>query len=209
MIKNIIWDFDGSLFNTYPAQTALLSDLVQKNYNITITQKKIREYTSISLGRALQEISRTVKVDLEEMKSLFIENYSNLPLEKEYPFTHAVNICKRITAKNGKNLLNTHRGKDRLFKLLHYYDMEELFCDIISNEDNFGRKPDPESFKVLIKRNNLSLINTIVIGDRNLDILGGKRAGLLTYFFNSNNIDISGIESDYIENDLGRVLDLI
>jgi HAD superfamily hydrolase (TIGR01549 family) len=209
MVKNIIWDFDGTLFDTYPAQTELLSDIARNKYNITIPQNTIREYTSISLSHALLEISKITKVDIEEIKSVFIENYSNLPLEKEYPFNYVMDICNKIVSKNGRNIINTHRGKERLTKLLNKYEMEELFSDIISYEDNIPRKPDPASFNILINRNKLSVKNTLVIGDRELDIIAGREAGLQTYFFNSNNINITEIECDFIEKDLGRVLSLI
>ncbi len=209
VIRNIIWDFDGTLFDTYPAQTEVLSNIAEKKYNIIIPQNTIRGFTSISLSHAILEISKIAKVDIEEIKLAFIENYGNLPLEKESPFKYVLDICKKIIMNNGKNLINTHRGKERLTSLLNKYKMEELFCDIISYEDNFPRKPDPESFKILVNRNNLSITDTLVIGDRELDVMGGRNAGLQTYFFNSNNIDIPGIKSDFFEEDLRKVLTLI
>ncbi len=53
--------------------------------------------------------------------------------------------------------------------------MEHLFYDIISREDNFPRKPDPRSFYALIESNSLLPSETLVIGDRELDIKGGKK----------------------------------
>ena len=209
MFKNIIWDFDGTLFDTYTAQTSLLSKIVETKYGINIPIERIREFTSKSLSFTLNEISRIVNTNVEEIESLFIEEYALLPLDREYPYAYVVEICNKIVSKNGFNIINTHRGKERLLKLLKKYKMEHLFCDIISYEDNFPRKPDPKSFYALIERNCLLPKETLVIGDRELDIKGGQNAGLKTYFFNSNLIDMSNMISDYKEKDLKRVSELI
>ena len=209
MFNNIIWDFDGTLFDTYTAQASLLSEIVESKYGINIPIDKIRKFNSKSLSFTLNEISLIVNIDVEDIESLFIEEYALLPLDREYPYEYVVEICNKIVSKNGFNIINTHRSKKRLLKLLKKYKMEHLFYDIITHEDGFPRKPDPKSFYALIERNSLLPTETLVIGDRELDIKGGQNAGLKTYFFNSNLIDMSNMISDYKEKDLKRVSELI
>ncbi|MDC7243580.1 MAG: HAD-IA family hydrolase [Sphaerochaetaceae bacterium] len=209
MIKNIIWDFDGTLFDTYTAQSSLLSKMILDEYNIVISKETIREFTSNSLSFALKEIANIVNVDFEEIKNHFIKSYPQVSLEEEYPYKHAYEVCSSVINSGGKNMINTHRGKDRLLLLLKNYNMFDLFSDIITADDDFPRKPDPTSFYALIERNKLRVEETLVIGDRELDVLGGKNAGLQTFFFNSNNLDYEKIKSDFKGSSLEGVFQLI
>ncbi|MDC7221401.1 MAG: HAD-IA family hydrolase [Spirochaetales bacterium] len=208
MFKNIIWDFDGTLFDTYSAQTSLLSKIVLDEYNLTITKETIRAFTTNSFDFALKEIANIVNVEFEEIKNHFISSYPLVSLDDEFPYTYAYELCSMVRNSGGKNMINTHRGKERLFLLLRYYNMFELFSDIITADDDFPRKPDPTSFNTLIDRNGLNVGETLVIGDRELDILGGQNAGLQTYFFNSNNLDIEKVKSDFMGDNLEGVVQL-
>ncbi|MDD4826796.1 MAG: HAD hydrolase-like protein, partial [Mesotoga sp.] len=52
MIENLIWDFDGSLFNTYPAMVKLFKKaLLRKGY--VTSENEILSLMKDSLGKAV------------------------------------------------------------------------------------------------------------------------------------------------------------
>jgi len=54
--------------------------------------------------------------------------------------------------------------------------MEVYFAKIITNDDNFPKKPDPASFLHLITGNELPRDKIIAIGDRDIDIQTARAA---------------------------------
>lgn len=60
--------------------------------------------------------------------------------------------------------------------------MESYFTECITSEYGFKRRPDPEAIIYLIEKHNLNPLETVMIGDRDIDILSGKSAGILTCY---------------------------
>ncbi|WP_459169799.1 HAD hydrolase-like protein [Natronospora cellulosivora (SeqCode)] len=59
----------------------------------------------------------------------------------------------------------------------------------------------------LIEKYELSYENTLLIGDRKLDIVGAKNAGLKTFYLQNTSINITGC--DFVGESLKKVLELI
>ena len=209
MIRNLIWDFDGSLFDTYRAQAELLSKILRDYHGVEIEPKSIRKLTSVNLGYALDELAKLAGTDAITLRSLLVDLSIRIPLKEEPPFPFAKEICLKVRESGGQNFINTHKDRKRLTELLKYHGMDHFFSHMITVEDSFPRKPDPASFIALVDRHHLNPGETMVIGDRDLDITGGRNAGLKTYFFDSNGIGSRGILSDYREESLEPLLKLI
>lgn len=71
------------------------------------------------------------------------------------------------------------------YKKLHACGLESFFDTIILSEDAGYNKPSPEFFAYAFQVSGADPANTLMIGDNfQTDILGAKRAGLATAFFN-------------------------
>ncbi len=55
------------------------------------------------------------------------------------------------------------------------------------------RKPDPAAFNAIIERHGLDRDATMAIGDREIDVLAGKAAGVVTCLFGRAD---AGVEAD-------------
>lgn len=76
----------------------------------------------------------------------------------------------------------THKPRREVESIIKHYGWEEYFVDFVAGDDGFARKPDPESYLYLHKRNQIDL----VIGDREIDIIPGKLLGIKTCLFQNN-----------------------
>jgi HAD superfamily hydrolase (TIGR01509 family) len=110
------------------------------------------------------------------------------------PFPYAIEICRAIWESGKKNYLYTHRDRIAM-RHLENSGISEYFADCISIEDDFPRKPDPTALLTLAKRHNFSPAECIMIGDREIDILAGKHAGVAACFFDANKSTVPS--SDY------------
>ncbi|WP_353477951.1 HAD-IA family hydrolase [Halobacillus sp. ACCC02827] len=66
-------------------------------------------------------------------------------------------------------------------ELLNKYGLTQYFSELIIAKRGFERKPNPATIYHLINEHNMDQTETIMIGDRDLDLLSGKNAGLGTY----------------------------
>jgi FMN phosphatase YigB (HAD superfamily) len=61
--------------------------------------------------------------------------------------------------------------------------MRHLFRDIASVEDGFPRKPSPAMFLSLMELRGLASSRCVAVGDRDIDVLAGKAAGIRTCLY--------------------------
>ena len=55
---------------------------------------------------------------------------------------------------------------------------QQMLREVVTAEQSFARKPDPSAIRYLMEKYDLSPAETIMIGDRELDVLAGHRAGI-------------------------------
>lgn len=179
---NILWDFDGTLFNTYPAYT----EIFYKVLGGTSTREQIYQKLKISFSHA----TRFFGLSNEQIKE--INSFEgNITPEDVKPFKHVEDILKFATT----NVIMTHKTKMGVDEILNYYGWEHYFKEIVTIDNGYPRKPHPASYQYLHDKHHLNLI----IGDRELDILPGKSLGIKTCLFQNNTPGADYYLNDYID----------
>lgn len=175
--KNIIWDVDGTLFDTYPAiSAAILAALAEQG--VTIEREIVTRMAMTSLGTTLPDLAKRFKLDHERLYVRYDFFLAGTPLGSQRPFPGVKHVLQSVVHHGGMNLIATHRGKDSLLPMLKYHRLYSLFTDMLSIQDGFPRKPNPAMFTTLIERHGIKREETITIGDRDVDLEAGKAAGI-------------------------------
>jgi len=182
--KYIIWDFDGTLFNTYPHIASIITEIMKKHYNIDLNMNQVQEWSETSLKFCFDKIISDYNINKSEFQDLFSNKYMVNIESQQTPFPGAKEILKDIQKRGGKNFIVTHRGSDTLFKLLRYYNMDELFEKVITYEDGFPNKPNSASFLYLINQFQMPKEKVIAVGDRKIDIQTAHSIDIKSCFFN-------------------------
>jgi len=182
VIRNIIWDFDGTLFDTYPALIQAFSRTLG-DYGVQIPQELIVRQSRLSLTLYGDELAKQYDLDPEEMQQRYLGYYASYPLDDQKPFPGVRQVCEYICSRGGTNVIVTHRNAASVRRLLKVYDMETYFADLITTEGGYPLKPDPTMFEEVIRRCALKLRETLAVGDRDLDIQSGDAAGVHTCLF--------------------------
>ena len=181
MFKHVIWDFDGTLFDTYPVMAKIFKDLLEKE-GIEEPLDEIKQHMQVSMSFALTYYEKKYAISSE-----FIEDYKLLQktkgIELAKPFEGIEGICKYIHSTNRKNYLYTHRG-DSSVTLLKKYGLYHYFSDFITFDQGFKRKPNPDALNYLINEHTIHPEEALMIGDRELDLLAAKNAGISACYFN-------------------------
>lgn len=204
MYKHIIWDFDGTLFDTYPVMAKVFKNELEQE-GIEEPIDKILGYMKVSISHTIKHYKKLYDIDDD-----FIERYTQHRRIREMelckPFDGIEEICRYISTTDRKNYLYTHRGESAL-EFLKKYHIYEYFTDFITSQNGFLRKPSPEAINYLIDEYDIIQNEAIMIGDRDLDILSAKNAGIHTCFLTDT--DETDSIADYTINDVQQLYSII
>lgn len=181
-IDAVLWDAGGTLFNTYPAVVsaaqAALSELGHE-----VSKARLMDLFRQSTHYALETLAQDYELDETRLTERYKKTYAALGPARQPPFPGVIAVCRFVLENGGRNFIVTHRARASLTQLLEAHDMEDLFSDTITKDDPYPRKPDPTSTLAMVERHALDVERCLVIGDRKLDILAGKRAGAVTCLY--------------------------
>lgn len=176
-IKLFIWDFDGTLMDTYPNLTGYmrraLLDLGHDVSNVEILEQMLD-----NVGQAVKYF--TEKFDLPQLSEQYDLYYKagRDDLAEMFPGVQAV--LKRINAMGGINLIYTNRG-DSIYPMLEHTGITAEFQEIVNTtHPRFQWKPAPDSILYLMEKYGGTPDNTVMIGDRVCDLESGWNAGCKT-----------------------------
>ena len=185
MIQNIIWDVDGTLFDTYPAIARAFQSALN-DCGTAAPIEWISKLAQVSLGHCVATLAEQYHLNENEIGQKFIFYYDLVKPEDQPPFPGVVTICETMCGMGGKNVIVTHRGRASTQELLDAHKMTRLFAGWITRDDGYAKKPDPAAFEAAVRQYGLSREETITVGDREIDISAGQCAGLFSCLFGKN-----------------------
>jgi HAD superfamily hydrolase (TIGR01509 family) len=185
MIQHLIWDVDGTLFDTYPA-IARSFQAAARDLGAPVTYDEVMRLALVSVDHCVTTLSNTYALPTDRREELFDQHYRAITPEDQPPFAGVEAVCQHVRARGGLNLIVTHRRRAGLDRLLATHRLTAYFTDILSNDDAYPRKPDPAAFLALIERHQLPRDTTLGVGDRDIDILAAQAAGLRAAVFGTS-----------------------
>jgi phosphoglycolate phosphatase-like HAD superfamily hydrolase len=185
MIRHLIWDVDGTLFDTYPA-IARSFQAAAHDLGAPAAYDEVMCLAQVSVDHCVTTLSTTYALPADQLEELFAQHYQTVTSKDQPPFAGVEAVCEHIRSRGGLNLIVTHRRRSGLDRLLATHRLTDYFADITSHDDAYPRKPDPAAFNVLIERHQLPREATLGVGDRDIDILAAQAAGLRAALFGTN-----------------------
>ena len=205
MIKHVIWDFDGTLFDSYPGMVnAFLRAL--KKYGIEAKYDEVLKLFLNSEKTAVQYYQNQFLLG-EELTEVYQDEKSHIDLSNMLPFPYAKEVCQRIKEAGRYNYILTHRGSTT-YDILRKNGMVELFTEIVTKDNQFARKPDPEAIYYLLDKYQIHPKEAMIVGDREIEILLGQKAKVKTCFYESGNREPE-LQADYRVKSLEEVLTIL
>jgi phosphoglycolate phosphatase-like HAD superfamily hydrolase len=177
VIKDLIWDLDGTLFDTYPAILRAFQ-IVFGQYGVLLPDERVLSLARVSFRHCASVIAEERQLDLSQLMERFGRVYHDLPLTMQPPFPGAEELCRWALACGGKNVIVTHRGEATSLRLLDTFGMRNLFAGWVTGDMGYARKPDPQSFLAAIDRFGLRPEVSLALGDRDLDLQAAQAAGV-------------------------------
>ena len=189
--KHLIYDFDGTLSNTYPCFAETVIQML-KSRGLPADYKTVYDNLKVSVGHALQHADFTEDYSVLRKEFHVVHDELAPKIQKLYP--EAEEILRYAMAQGHKNYLYTHSGK--IVKiLLEQWGIADCFEDIIDSTMKFPTKPAPDALNFLCEKHGLDKKDCIMIGDRDIDTDCGRNAGMKgclfdpEHYYNDSDVD--------------------
>lgn len=199
---NYIWDFDGTLYDTYPI---MLKALMK-----TFEDFKMEKDQEMVYKKIKTESIRQMIIDWHLPMPNFDQEYHTYEAQQNkdsFPFSETRETLLDLQEKGGQHFILTHRTVASTWQLLKRDRLDSLVVDIIGSDSNFPRKPDPSAINYLIDTYHLDYHLTVMIGDRRLDIEAGNNANIQTVFFDLDHFN-QDIKATYFINNLKEMVQI-
>ena len=209
MYQEFFWDFDGTLYNTYPGMVEAFMDVFEQK-GFKLDQDEVyRHMRQTSLGKTFSYY-RTQN-NLEEEPEALREEYNPIEAkleDKMKPFDGVQEVLAKVVANGGHNYLMTHRNKSSL-EMLAKFDLKKYFTDAVTAEKKFPRKPNPASLNSLVEKYDLDPQNCVMVGDRVLDIAAAHNAKMSGILFDPDDLIIEPASPEHRIQDMHDILNWI
>ncbi|MGR3741738.1 HAD-IA family hydrolase [Companilactobacillus sp. DQM5] len=206
---NLIWDFDGNLYDTYPVMMQAYKKSMS-SFNVDITKNQLKEDYKFCKLYSFKELFKKnesrygIEAKIADAKYHEIEQIMQY---RPHFFPNADEVLKKLSSLDNRNFLLTHRDESAI-GFLKEDNLKQYFEDFVTSKNKFKRKPDPEAINYFISKYDMDPALTFMIGDRDLDLLAGINAGIKSIYFNVDNFN-DNRNASYVINNLSEIIDIL
>lgn len=171
-----IWDFDGTLVESYEAIHQVLT-LLYKTYSLPLDEDFVFDFIiKESVGSLLRKLADQHDLPFEELLRFFNrEQEARDDMINLMP--HAKEALSLTKEKGVQHFIYTHKGATT-GAVLERLEISQFFTEVITSANGFIRKPHPEGVDYLVTKYGLDKSQTYYIGDRKLDVEVAENAGI-------------------------------
>lgn len=176
-MQAVIWDYDGTLMDTYPTMTSCLQDaLAVRGFQAE------REWLLTAMKDTLSAALRACGERFGTDPDLLLRDFRALErvrFAQPLPLPGVPEAMEELHEMGIRQMLCTHRDVTAVAGL-KAHRLDRFLDDAVTSELGFPRKPDPASLQYLLDRAGIPPEEAVMVGDRPLDIEAGQAAGTHT-----------------------------
>lgn len=180
-IRNIVFDFDGTLVDTAPLIVATMQAAIERLGLAPKTEAECRA----TIGLRLEEIPKVLWPGNEVAEREFATTYRRIFDELKRPLS--VTLFPGVAAtlddfhRRGLRMaIASSRSRASLEEYVAMFGMADYFEMLVGGNDVTHGKPSAEPVKKILAACGWRPEETLTVGDANVDILMGRAAGTLT-----------------------------
>lgn len=198
-MKNYIWDFDGMLLDSYPHITSAFLKAMRE-YDTEPDYDEAKAFLEITFADCFEHYGVT-----DEQRAVFRKHEHDYELRPiAVPFENTFSTLEKLFNDGKKHFLYTHRGHETSQYYLEKYGMKNFFTAFVDSSMNFPSKPAPDAVNYICDTYGLDRSETIMIGDREIDVLSGINAGCFGCLFTKK--DNPETAAHFVISDISEIL---
>jgi phosphoglycolate phosphatase len=179
LIRGIIFDFDGTLIDSYEAIAESLNH-VRTSFSLpAFTVDEIRPMVGHGLEHLIASAIGPERV--EEGVKLFRQSYAGLCERKTHMLPQVKETLDALDGRGYQMAVASNKPSYFARDIMKALEFDHLFVEVLGPNDVERPKPDPEMLEIIIMRIGLSPEEVVYVGDMPLDVEVGRRAGVAVY----------------------------
>lgn len=184
MIKDLIYDFDGTLSDTYPVVTRVLLNIL-KEHGIDEDFDRAYGYLKVNYGYAADQYD--IGIERKTLSKMIGDGAERAALAGAHkPFAEALDLLKSAAEQGKRNFIYTHSGAF-VHELIERWGFAPYVTYTLDSSRPFPRKPDPAALNFLCEKFDIDKSTALMVGDRDIDIDVGHNAGMRGCLFDTGN----------------------
>jgi phosphoglycolate phosphatase len=187
LIRGIIFDFDGTLIDSYEAIGESLNHARAAFSLAPVPQDEVRRMVGHGLEKLIEQSIGADRVP--EGVRLFREKYETLCRERTSLMPQVKETVEELGRRGYQMGIATNKPSYFARSILQALEMDHLFEEVVGPNDVERPKPDPEMLEMVMMRIGLGPDEVVYIGDMPLDVETARRAGLSVYTVASGSAD--------------------
>jgi len=177
--RAVLFDFDGTLADSYAAITASVNHVLQHHGRPTLTEEKVRSL----VGHGLENLMMTILPGIDPAigARLYREHHPTVMKSHTKLLPGVIEGLKAL--KDAGIKLGVCSNKPAYFTraLLGMLEIDCYFDMVLGPDDVGTAKPDPAMVNKALERLGVSKDQALYVGDMEVDIETGRQAGIETW----------------------------
>ena len=213
MIKNVVFDFDGTLADT----SMLIVATMQKSIEDYGLPYRSPDEIKSTIGVRLEEIPLILWPELKELGGPFAAIYRRNFAELKNCisvdlFPGVKDSLELLTGKGYRLAIATSRSQKSAEELTRQLGIRDCFEYLLGGDNVENGKPNPESIEKILSEMDWNPAETMMVGDMAVDIQMGKKAGITTcgvLYGNGSEVELRDAGAHFIVKSLSGLTEII
>ena len=172
--KHYIWDFDGTLFDSYPHSARALYETM-RHYGLEGDPEAVQRAMQLSFATAIK-MSGLNPEQLQLFHRLRGDDAFPPPI---VPFPHAEAVLSALSRRGARHFLYTHSNHRMSVRFIERYGLDPYFTGYVTADSpGFVPKPDPGAILYILNTWSVDPTRAVMVGDREIDMRCARDAGV-------------------------------
>ena len=212
MIRNLIFDFDGTLADTTRGIILCTQATLREMGLPVAADERIQATIGLPLRRCFELGTDTPEERLDEAVVTYRRLFDDIAVPCVTLFEGVPQTLQILRDRGLRLAIATSRSGASLEMLLRVLGIGEHFCELVATEAVEHPKPAPDLTLLLMERLGARPEETIVIGDTIFDLQMGQAAGCRVCgvtFGNQTRAELAAVRPDWIIDRFPQLLEIV
>ena len=183
-VQHFIWDFDGTLFDTYPI---IIKDLrcALREFGRDCDPVECMQLMLTNIPTARNHYADTYGIDRDELLAAYERHRKqSIELLEAQPMAGVEKVLAKICDSGRYNYIFTHSKESVIRRYLDQHGLSGYFREILGSESPyFALKPAPDAVLHLMTKYGMDAKSAAMVGDRDCDLGSARNANIGTVHY--------------------------
>lgn len=206
MLRAVIFDFDGTLVDSYPAITASVNHVRSLHGLAPLAEAEVRRF----VGRGPEYLLRMAVPggDFDRDWASYRDHHPTIILSHTTLLPGALECLTGLQKAGFQLAICSNKPRDFTRKLVDHLGLANLIGVIVGPEDAARPKPAPEMLQVTLSRLGIPAAEALYVGDMRVDIETARAAGVAVWVVPTGSDERGELEAANPDRLLGSLQEL-